>query len=474
MRNNVFGAVVLALLAIIATPAFAQTPAGGESHDKSGSGVAQSPFASVSAITTDIRVGGRLSVRWTFAADYRLAANTPISLSVVIGSSVYPVASDVAGRLDGGQLVYTIGRLEPRTLETLTAATPAKLRFTTLVDLGAGDPPSPFWKDVDITLKPANRQPVLNGALMVPTEVDGLVDVNVGGNIVDPDGDALRFQIIKHAGDRWLQIASGSVLPLTFRSDVSGLTSQSVEYKLLIEELGTDPPMGNEFPFMITVKATPPPAPAPPLPASSGKPPAAPAAGDPARSAAPAATPPPAKPDAAPIASANHAPRNLRVRVRPENRVVGGTTVGLLWEAEDEDRDALFINVRFTRPNDGVALVMSSTANPFEITTPFVPSERRLELVVSVGDGKSESDRQVIELVLQPVERALVDERQFRDDVRVPMHNMGRRMADAGMILPDAVDYEFYNDENGNMQVRQRPKREPESRDKSASPPKKK
>lgn len=466
MRNQFMKVAVLACLAIIPTMSYGQEPPAGSGTTTARGTLA---FKRAELNPSDCRAGSSPTLTWQFNEAYKLDPAMPIGVSLIMGDNTSSVGSSIVGtaNADGSRSFVIVG-IGERLAERVTGRTPAKLRLavTIIVD---GESFSQT-KDLDFTLLPANRQPLLVGKLTAPLEGDGDSSILVGtdGNITDPDGDRLSFKIEKFVSTTnvWRQVASGDTLPLSLRLDPSGPAPYAIKYRICAEEVATSNLLFMEpVEFSVTIKATG----APPAPSPDPTPPA-PKPADPA---------PVASTATAAVSTSTAPPHNVRIRVLPDNHVVGGNSVGLKWSAEDVNKDALFLVVKYRNPSNGVAVVMSSTTNPFELKTSYVPSERRLQLDVSVSNGHAESDPQLIELVLAPVERTIIDERQFKDDVKVDQHSMGRRMADAKMFSPGAVDYEFYTDDNGNMQVRERQPEPPSSapatgEKKSSAPPKKK
>lgn len=441
-------------LAIVAgaASAFGQTPPppdGGSGARKPGT----------ISIVTDLlidnnspRVGDQVTLTW--GIDDRLAgvaSGALASISLSSGPEVVPLHELAA---TAGIYRFTI---DADKVGVIRAPTTFKVRLVVRNQ----------ENDLEITVRPANRPPVISD-LSVPSDlVAGQDNLVVNGRGTDEDGDTLEYRIQEYVTttNEWRDVngASNSLPISVARGEVPA--EVLVQFRLLVTD-GHGGSTDREFEVLLKPIVTPAldpwlpmdPDPLPPDPSLGGA-----GAGDPV-TLDPVPVDPVASlvPDLAPVASAtvasvasaNSLPSGLRVRVRPSNQLTGGQSLGLHWVGQDKDGDPLCLVLRYRNLSDGVAVVQSSSESPFELMTPYVTERRVLEVEVTLSDGKGECEPQLVELILMPIDRIIVNEREFKEDIRVERPTMGRRMEEAGMFSPGAIGHELVEDADGNMTVR--------------------
>lgn len=443
---------ILALAIVVsATSAFGQTPPppdGGSGARKPGTA---SVIINLRVDNNNPRVGEQVTVTWDINNDLAgVASSARASLSL----------------MNGPRAVH----------QTDLAATAGTYRFTIDADMvGMIREPKTFKvmvevrnqeSEVEITVRPANRSPVLSDLTWPSDLVAGQDNLVVNGRGTDDDGDTLEYRVQRYVSttNEWRDVnGASSSLPIILA--LGEVPAEAlVQFRLRVID-GHGGVTDGEFEVLLKPIMTPPPPeaplapdPLPPDPSLGGGGAGAPIDPDPA----PADPVAPLAPDLAPVASsavaavasANNLPSGLRVRVRPSNQLTGGQSLGLHWVGQDKDGDTLRLVLRYRNLSDGVAVVQSSSESPFELATPFVMERRVLEVEVSLSDGKGEGEPQLVELILLPIDRIIVNEREFKDDIRVERPTMGRRMEEAGMFSPGAIGHELVEDADGNMQVR--------------------
>ncbi len=356
--------VMLASLAFI--PAARAQGNGNPPLPGSGNGAArvETAFQKAELSPAQVRMGRDARLTWKFNPFFALPDGTTITVRLVVNGTVRepPLASDVAGvsSSDGSRSI-PLSRVGEG-LPTSNTNTSAILRVSVP---SRADVPA---FDIPLTLLPANRPPVLNGALVVAPEAAGDSNIAVGSpvNVTDPDGDTLRFRIEKHVStlNRWVGVVAGDALPLQLHLDPSGAAPCPINYKLIVEEVDTSNKLSLEVPFTVTLRA---------LTAGGGPPPASspppPAAGAGASTAA--------------VGSVNHSPSELGARFTP-NPVRGGEKFVCTWSAVDNDPGDVLSATLATRAATDWSSMANVTSSANTLTGVAPANTTANELVVSI------------------------------------------------------------------------------------------